>query len=490
METLVQLSTTDAIKLGTRDLPTFGHIFFPKTFRQKSPALHFAVSEVLTDRTNRLVGLEMFRDAAKTTLARTYAAKRLAYCISRTILFVNINATKAQHSLRWIKRQVEFNARFRDTFQLRKGEKWTDEWATVYNSQGEPVNLLAMGITGGLRGVNIDDFRPDFIFLDDVCDAENMGTEEGRAKVNEAVFAQLVRSLTPASEAPLAQLVIAQTPINTFDIISQAKKDPTFRVFTYSCFGPDGQSAWPERRSTDELLAEKQGYINRNQLSTWLAEMECQLISGELQAFVREWLQYWNAYPEDGECVIVVDPASSEEKTADFFAIAVLCFYGKNIYLLDYHLARGMMPDAACDKIFEFVKTYKATQLVVETVAYQKILAWYLRKEIEKRRVYIHVHEYDDKRKKDDRIVQSITQVAPYGNLWIREGMTEFEEVFQLYGPGYRGKVDLLDAVSIGIAWKLQGYIRDPETLEGEFQRLREVEASIPDINDDWRGAP
>lgn len=491
MESVVKLSIPEAIRLGARDLPTFGQVFFPKTFRQKSPRIHYEVSEVLANRNNRLVGLEMFRDGAKTTLARACAAQRMAYCIARTILIVNINATKAQHSLRWLKRQVEYNQFFANSFQLRKGEKWTDEWATVYNSQGEPVNMLAMGITGGLRGTNIDDFRPDFIFLDDVCDAENMGTEEGRAKVNEAVFAQLVRSLSPPSESPLAQLVIAQTPINMFDVISQAKKDPTFHVFSYPCFNPDGQSSWPERRSTDSLLAEKQGYINRGQLSVWLAEMECQLISGELQAFQRGWLRYWNVFPAEGEVVIVADPASSEEKTADFFAIAVLLFYGKDVYLLAYNLERGMMPDKACAKIFEFAQTYRAMQVVVETVAYQKILKWYLEQEIQRRRVFLQVHSYDDKRRKDDRIVQSITQIAPYGNLLIREGMAEFEEVFELYGPGYKGKVDLLDAVSIGIAWKLRRYSTDPLVIEGEFDRLREMESTIPDMDPmEYQGAP
>lgn len=490
MESVVNLSIPEAITLGTRDIPTFGQVFFPRTFRQKSPRIHYEVSKVLTDKANRLVGLEFFRDGAKTTIARTYAAKRIAYCISRTILLVNINATKAQHSLRWLKRQVEYNERFRTAFRLRKGEKWTDEWAIMYNAEDQPVNVLAMGITGGLRGVNIDDFRPDFIFLDDVCDSENMGTDDGRKKINEAVFAQLVRSLAPESESPLAQLVIAQTPINTFDVITQAKKDPTFRVFSYSCFEPNGESSWPERRSTEKLLAEKQGYIQRGQLSVWLAEMECQLISGELQAFKREWLRYWNTFPEEGEVVIVADPASSEEKKADFFAIAVLLFYKRKVYLLEYHLARGMMPDQACHYIFSFAETYHSMKLVVETVAYQKILKWYVEQEMQRRRVYLQIHGYDDKRRKDDRIVQSITQTAPFGDLLIREGMAEFEEAFELYGPGYRGKVDLLDAVAIGIAWKMKSFKSDSDTIEGEFARLREVEDSLPDNDPDWQGAP
>lgn len=486
---LRNITVDEAILLGARDIPTFGQIWFPKAFRQASPPMHYEMSAALQNREKRLVGLKVFRDGAKTTLARAYAMQRIAYCISRLILLVNINATKAEQSLRWIKRQVEYNTPFAQAYKLRKGDKWSDSWITVINSQGETVNVIAMGISGGLRGFNLDDHRPDFILCDDICDAENTATEDQRAKTNEALFAQLVRSLAPASEAPLAQLVLIQTPINDFDAISMAERDPSWRVVSFSCFTPDGQSSWPARRTTDDLLKEKAGYIGRNMLAMWLAEMEVTIVSSELKAFIAGWLKTWQVYPEDGQTLIVCDPASSEKDSADFFAIAVLKVYRSKFYLLAYHLERGLMPDAACDKIFEYHRTYGARDVVVETVAYQRILKWYLEGQIRAKRTYLNVHSYDDKRRKEDRIVQAITMVAPYGNLLIGENHQEFIEVFTLFGPGYKGKVDLLDAVSIGIShiFSRGGSSVD---IEGDYQRLREEEETLPDINEAFQGAP
>lgn len=489
MDALPQLDLQQTILLSARDVPTFGQIWFPKTLRQASPLMHYDMSDVLQNVDNRLVGFKIFRDGAKTTLARVYTAKRIAFCLSRTIMLVNINSTKAQQSLRWLKRQIDFNRPFAAAFGLRRGDKWSDDWITIINSQGETVNVVAMGITGGLRGLNIDDYRPDFIFCDDISDAENTATEEQRKKAQEALFAQLVRSLAPRSESPLSQLVLAQTPINEFDLISQAEKDSQWKVVSYSCFGPDGQSCWPARRTTEELLAEKAGYIKRNQLAMWLAEMEVTLVSSESKAFVPSWLRTWQIYPEEGQTVIVCDPASSEEKTADYFAIAVLRFVGPKCYLLDYHLERGLMPDAACDKIFAYHAMYGAREVVVETVAYQRILKWYLEGQIRARRVFLNVHSYDDKRNKHDRMVQAITMVAPYGNLMVNDKHQEFFEVFTLYGPGYGGKVDLLDAVSIGISWRFARGTTSAD-IEGEFQRLREAEDHLPDINYSFQGAP
>lgn len=490
---LKTVSVAEAIKLAARDVPTFGQIWFSRTFRQKSPEFHYAMSRALEDPANRLIGFKIFRDGAKTTISRAYIMKRIAYCISRLILIVCINSTKAKMSLRWLMRQVDYNTAFAQAYGLKRGDKWTDEWATFINSEGQPVSVVALGITGGLRGFNIDDYRPDFIFCDDISDRENTATDDQRSKAEEAFWAQLYRSLAPASDAPLSQLAIAQTPINAFDIISQAERDPEFRVITHSCLGPDGQSTWPARRSTDSLLKEKAGYIARNQLATWLAEMECKIVAAKGHHFQRNWLKYFSVFPVGGEVVICCDPASSESPKADYFAIAVLLFYQGKVFLLDYKLERNLMPDAACAAIFNFAQLYSCRRVVVETVAYQKIMKWYLEQEIQARRMWLTVESFTDRRKKEDRIVQAFTAVAPFGQLLIREEHAEFVEAFELYGPEFADHDDLLDAVSIGISWKFgKGYggTDDNEAIEAEFRRLRDAEEELSDVNDAYMGAP
>lgn len=491
MDESVQLSLEEAVRLAARDIPTFGQIWLPKTFRSPSPPMHFDMSAKLEDPRNRLVGLKVFRDGAKTTIIRTHMLKRIAYRITRTGMFVNINSTKAEHSLRWIKKQILFNKPFTDAYGLRPGDKWTDNWISIVNREGEVSNVVAAGITSGLRGLNIDDFRPDFIGCDDISDRENTATQDQREKANEAFFQQLYKSLAPELEMPLAQLALAQTPINPFDIITQASSDPQFEIAVYGCFDEAGQSRWGARRSTESLMKEKEGFIRRNMLHAWMAEMECTLVSAESQAFNVDWLRFWDVYPEDGKVFIVLDPASSEEKTADFFAVVVLLFWKQRVYVLDYIAERGLMPDKACNKIFEFAQQYNCRDVIVETVAYQRIMAWYLEKEMKERRVWLNIKRVDDKRRKDDRITQSIIALAPYGNLFVRSDMVDLIQQFTLFGPGYKDHIDILDAVSLGImnatGYSLAG--NSNEALEAEFRRLREEDESLDD-GGSFQGAP
>ena len=118
---LAGLSAKEAVQLGATSLTLYGKLFFPKTFRQDSPKFHEDIGRALYNPENRQVAVEVFRDGAKTTLLRTFTSQRIAYGISRTILYVSASQGHSILSLRWIKRQVEHNKLWAQTFRLQIG---------------------------------------------------------------------------------------------------------------------------------------------------------------------------------------------------------------------------------------------------------------------------------------------------------------------------------------------------------------------------------
>lgn len=478
----VALSAEEAVRLSASSLVAFGQIFFPKAIRQQSPQFHYEMSDILLAADTHLAAFKIFRGGAKTTIARLAPAHRVCFAAGNTGMIVGLSQGHAIRTIRWLKKQVEYNSLLAQTFKLSKGTKWTDDWIEIVNERFDVrYNLVAAGITGNIRGVNIDDYRPDYIMVDDPCDEENTATPEQRAKIEEYIFSGLVNSLAPKSEAPLAQLVLLQTPINSEDVISKAEKDPTFKCVTYGCFDNAGQSRWPARWSTDELNQKKQGFIGRNQLALWMREMECKIVDSSLAAFRAEWLVLWDVLPDTMEYLIVIDPASSESVGADDNVVGVLGFYQKDVILVDYRAATGMMPDATANAVFEFSIKYKTRNVIVETVAFQRVLKWYLDRESENRRYYLNVIPFDDKRKKSDRIVQALVSVAPYHNLKVHPSHTKFIEQYTAYSETYRGKVDVLDMVAIGISSKKGQQLHD-SALEGEFQKLVEADNIFPEV--------
>src|SRR5262245_5166388 len=165
---LEKLTAREAIEIGAADLISYGKIFFPRTFRQESPPFHRKIGELLYSQ-DRYNAVEVFRDGAKTSLLRVYTSQRIAYAISRTILYVSVSQAHAMLSVRWVRRQVMYNTKWAQTFGLKPGDKWTDEWCEIkcyLHPDATPeqpviISLLAVGITGQIRGFNLDDFRPD-----------------------------------------------------------------------------------------------------------------------------------------------------------------------------------------------------------------------------------------------------------------------------------------------------------------------------------------
>src|SRR5690349_17808672 len=103
-----QVDIKELVELCAVDSVLFAETFFPKTMRMNSPPYARKVWNVL-DSTSRLVSLQIFRGGAKTSICRVFGAKKVAYAQARTILWIGKSQEKAIHSVKWLRKQIEFN---------------------------------------------------------------------------------------------------------------------------------------------------------------------------------------------------------------------------------------------------------------------------------------------------------------------------------------------------------------------------------------------
>jgi hypothetical protein len=471
-----QVSMREAVELGAESLIAYGKIFFPKTFRQKSPKMHEAIGKALYGN-SRYNAFEIYRDGAKTTLLRVFTSQRIAYAISRTIMYVSISQRHATYSIRWLKRQVEFNSQWAQTFGLKKGSKWTDEWIEIYHGVEEtPITVLAMGITGQIRGFNLDDFRPDLIVVDDILDEENTATVEQRKKIEDLLFGALLNGLAPSTEAPHAKAVFLQTPFNKSDAISKCMEDPQWNPVRFSCFDEQGESTWPERYPTETLRREKEAAVRRGQYRLWMREKECKIVAGEEKALDITRFVNYDVLPEYLDTIIAIDPASSDNEAADDHAIVALGFKGMDVYVLDYHLAKAVMPDEAANHFFALTLMYHPRKAAVEIISYQRILKWYLEQEMKKRRIFVAIQGIQDRRSKANRIMQALPGLISYGHFHIRPSMAQLISQADDYDPNVKDQPDdLIDAIATGII-AMNPQMMAGSDLDGEFSHVNEEE--------------
>ena len=487
MEPAVQeIDLREAAVLGATDGVLFSHVFFPKTYRVASPPMHYEMWDSFLTPGRRFVSFQVFRGGAKTTICRTNIAHRVAYAISRTILNIGKSEDAASKTIQWLKRQVEHNTRYASTFGLRPGNKWTEtDIEIVHEVEGITIRCIGMGITGSVRGLNIDDHRPDFIILDDVLDEENCATPEQRRKVTEKIFGAVEKSLARPADNPRAQMVMLQTPIDVDDASELTMQDPEWHPVRFGCFDEEGESRWPALFPTEELRKQKESAIARNMLSIWMREMECKVVADEKRYFRPWWLSEWTTRPEVGFlAVLAIDPSPPKDeepekrktKDPDPEVLSVVGIAGGKLMVLETVVIQDPNPAVTLTTLRSLMLKWRVKAIGVETTAYQATLKWIIDEKIRRGDLpAVPVYKIDDKRKKTKRIRHTFTSaIEEFGTIYIHRTMETFRQQFEDY-PDVKHD-DVLDSVAIGIQtlqrYRNLTYDEDGNVLEEGFADL------------------
>lgn len=496
----LQMDMQDIAKAGAKSATFFNKVFFPNTFRSESPLFHHRMLETLNDPRKNLVHFRCFRGSAKTTLARAFLARRTAYNISRTALFVGASAGDAIRSTLWLKGQIERNRLFSQFFGLEPGIKWADgEYQVLCRPTGHRTYIFGQGATGSVRGVNVDDYRPDTIVADDVINDENSLTKESRDKLTDLILGALRRSLISREDEPNAKFLFLNTPLNEEDASAYARKDPLWHCDEFPCWTPETMdlplqqqvSCWPEYHPTEDLRLEKQGAIDMNKYSIFAREMECQLVTEENAAFKSEWIQTISRSEQipSGMTVVAVDPVpppsevqvAKRKMDSDFEAIVVVTRAKGNYYIREYQTSRGHNPNWTISTALGLALKYGASRIVVETVAYQRVLVFLFQQEMQRKKTYFAIAEFNSRVPKYNRIVSAFSGIGYNKKLYCFDDMYEFLKDFRLYPQ--LNHDDLLDAASIGL---LNIISPSMETDSGTLDLDESEYEELPPVN----GAP
>jgi predicted phage terminase large subunit-like protein len=475
-------STVDAaelVKLCATDNDLFARAFFPKAARSRSPPFHKEIDEALDSPTSRRVNLRCFRGSAKTTKLRLFTGKRVAYAISHTILYVGASEGHSIRTIQWLRKAITITGErdgdltlFAKTFDLRPGIKWTEtEIEIKHGIDARDIWIQGVGITGNIRGINFDDYRPDLIVLDDIITDENAATKEQREKITDLVLGAVANSLTPASEEPNAKLALLQTPMHPEDVSSLAAKSEAWDTRSFGCWTRETQdfpvdeqrSVWEERYPTADLRKDKRDAAAQNKLSTWLREMECRLTSPETCAFKSEWLHYYEEAPLGGQTVLAIDPVPPPSDRAlarrfvgsDYEAHAVWRRVGGNYYLIEYTLHRGHEPNWSVANALALARTHRVSRIVVESVGYQRTLKWLIQQEMTRRGTYWPITDLGEKQQRNKflRITGALAGVASNGHMYVHANHADFIQQFSDYrNIGGEQADDLLDASATAVS--------------------------------------
>lgn len=482
----VEVSFEEVLRLSSQDMAFYGQHFFPRTCRQDTPPFHLSMYRDVQDPLAEFIAWMIFRGGAKTSITRIIASFLIAFGFSRTICVVGKSEAQAVSSVEWLLKAAKFNALWRDTFHIGIGKRESQNHIElIHGIEQVSIRVLALGMEGSLRGVNFDDYRPDLILVDDPCDEENVGTAAQRKKTAALFFGALQQSLAPASEAPMRKMVLSQTVLNSEDLISLCCKSPDWRSSIFSCFDANGESRWPQRWTTHELLKEKQSYIDKNQLSIWLREKECKIVSDETAAF--PWpLKYWDVIPEGGITVLSVDPTPPPREGAigqivrksgdlDKATVTVLRLFRNAVFVCETYGTQSPDEEELFSKMAEMAHRWAPIMhIAIETILFARVIASGFKKWLARKRLWMTIKQIEDRRKKETRIRSEIAHFASNGLLYVHRSQMELIEQYTSY-PDVNHD-DFLDGLAVGLM-SLNTWRTDDKgvVLEGDFLDVTDV---------------
>lgn len=188
--------------------------------------------------------------------------------------------------------------------------------------------------------------------------------------------------------------------------------------------------------------------------------------------FKRDYFQYYQEHnkPQDLEIVTFIDPAISQKQEADNTAIVTIWLdrRSNNIYVLDV-ICWKMLPDEIIDNVFKTYLKWKPRRIWIEIVAYQKMLALEIRKQMNIRNIFFVLDEINPQWEKQARI-RTILQPR-YSNASMFHNNTCTDLEFELLKfPNWKHD-DMADSLASAVAM-LETYdicIIDEEVQETDY---------------------
>lgn len=163
-------------------------------------------------------------------------------------------------------------------------------------------------------------------------------------------------------------------------------------------------------------------------------------IDEESADFKASQIRFYDPHmPHPSNLYMLVDPAASLSKDADYSACVVMGQYESRVIRVAHAWHGKLVPQSLIDKVFELVQLFGLRRIGVESFAYQKTLKHYLQEEMRKRNYFFSIDEIgragvrqDQQLTKEARIrrlqpyfEQGLIEIPP-GCEWLKEELLAF----------------------------------------------------------------
>ena len=397
LEELSQLTSLKRREVCENSLERFVDTYLSHLSYKKRPKFHKEIINTIQDlKVTRSLFIAP-RGFAKSTLCSRFFPLWLAvYAKKKDIFLISSTVALAKENLRIIRNELEGNEKLIEDFGELQSGKWTEEHLVLSND---------VIIRGKGQGFQIRGFRPDEIICDDLEDDSIIYSKEQRDKLENWFFRTLMPTLKPDQN-----LVYIGTMLHQMALISKLQKKPEFVANLYRAL-VDGKSIWEDMWPVEELHKRRKDFGEY----AFQAEYQNNPLSLTEQPIKPHHIEGVKAKGDKVLRSMAIDPAISEKESADYRAIQIMDKLedGKFKEVLTITGRWGI--DEQIEKVLDLYIRYKPDRVLLEEVAFQKVMRKLIIDKSRERGIYINITRAelgmgDNKRPKDKmtRLLQVI----------------------------------------------------------------------------------
>lgn len=255
--------------------------------------------------------------------------------------------------------------------------------------QGRKVILAAIGAQTSLRGLNIQNRRPQLIICDDVQTKENDESDTERNRLLRWLTGTLFKARAKVEKSAILYI---GNMYSTDCILYQFTQIPSWTSLVTGAILADGSVLWPEINSLEELLEEYEHDADLGEGDTWFAEVQndpagaaCGLLElGEKIPPIYPILEELAYYPVR---FITCDPAGMN-KDSDDNVVATHCLLEDEVGCTIKARGGKWSPSQVIEEIIAQIFEFRVSIVFIESVAYQATLAFWLEETLKELDLY------------------------------------------------------------------------------------------------------
>lgn len=374
------VNSADAIKNAEADMNFLAMLclfdvmqyMFPKEFVTMWQLLK---SKVHLTRDFSKVALGIPRGFAKTTFAKLF----IVYCVLfSNKKFVLVVAFAEEHAISIISDVIKMisGPNIRSLFgDWDTNVETNQKHLKIFKFRGKTMILKAVGAKGGIRGVNEEHNRPDFILLEDFQKKSESEDDDLSKKLYEELIGTIMKTKSPFG---CLYLYVANMYPTTGSILKRLKDNPDWLTFIVGGILADGTSLWEELHPIDQLINEYLGDLKAGCPQVFLAEVlndETAGIKAGIDITQLPKFPFDNDELPQGRAV-VIDP-SLDNATSDYNGIGLVGIYD-GLATLEKVILGKFNPLDLIKKALLLAFESGTRLICVEAVAYQaSLLFWF-----------------------------------------------------------------------------------------------------------------